>query len=153
MHQNLSSVQSPVLSVPEATVERNDSLLTGRNLWQNQTQEGWPSASTSWGLRRQKKGEKHHNTIRRISVGTGKHELITTIMSHVHNIIEKSNSHSYRSLVFMFNFLVVCLVSSLAWLPVLSLHFLLSVVRCVRCLVTSLPPLEIMVHVTNVVFL
>jgi len=32
--------------VPEETVERNDSLLTGRNLWQNQTQEGWPSAST-----------------------------------------------------------------------------------------------------------
>jgi len=47
----------------EATVERNDSLLTGRNLWQNQTQEGWLSASTSGGLRRQKRGEKHHNTI------------------------------------------------------------------------------------------
>jgi len=44
-----------------ATVERNDTLLTGRNLWQNQTQEGWPSASTSWGLRREKKGGK--NTI------------------------------------------------------------------------------------------
>ena len=77
--------------MPVVTVERNDSLLTGRNLWQNQTQEGWPSASTSWGLRRQKRGEKHHNTIRRTSVGTGKHELITTIMSHLHNIIEKSN--------------------------------------------------------------
>jgi len=25
--------------VHEANVERNDSLLTGRNLWQNQTQE------------------------------------------------------------------------------------------------------------------
>ena len=33
----------------------------------------------------EKRGEK--NTIQRISVGTGKHELITTIMSHVHNII------------------------------------------------------------------
>jgi len=25
--------------MPEATVERNNSLLTGRNLWQNQNQE------------------------------------------------------------------------------------------------------------------
>jgi len=40
--------------VHEATVERNDSLLTGRNLWQNQTREGWPSASTSWDLRGKK---------------------------------------------------------------------------------------------------
>ena len=47
LHRNLSSVQSPVLSVPVTTVERNDSLLTGRNLWQNQTQEGWPPASIS----------------------------------------------------------------------------------------------------------
>ena len=39
----------------------------------------------------EKRGEKHHNTIQRIPVGTGKHELITTIMSHVHNIMEKSN--------------------------------------------------------------
>jgi len=42
----------------EATVERNNSLLMGRNLWQNQTQEGWPSASTSWGLRGQKRGRQ-----------------------------------------------------------------------------------------------
>jgi len=40
-------------------VERNDSLLRGRKLWQNQTQEGWPSASTSWGLRGQKRGGKN----------------------------------------------------------------------------------------------
>jgi len=33
------------------TVETNNSLLTGRNLHQNQTQEEWQSASTSWGLR------------------------------------------------------------------------------------------------------
>ena len=67
--RNLSSVQSHVLSVHEATVERNDSLLTGRNLWQNQTQEEWPSASTCWGLRRQKRGDnKHRNTIQRIPV-------------------------------------------------------------------------------------
>ena len=40
----------------------------------------------------QKRGDnKHHNTIQRTPVGTGKHELITTITSHVHNIIEKSN--------------------------------------------------------------
>jgi len=38
LHRNLSMVQSPVLSVHKATVERN--------LWQKQTQEGWPSAST-----------------------------------------------------------------------------------------------------------
>jgi len=60
----------------EATVERNDSLLTGRNLWQNQTQKGWLSTSTSWGLRRQKRWDnKHRNTIQRIPVGTGKHKL------------------------------------------------------------------------------
>ena len=92
MHRNFSSVQSHVLSIPEATVERNDSLLTGRNLWQNQTQEGWPSASTNWGLRRRKRGDnKRCNTIQRIPVGTGKHKLISTIMSHVQNIIIKLN--------------------------------------------------------------
>ena len=32
------TVQSPVLSMHEVTMETNDSLLTGRNLWQNQTQ-------------------------------------------------------------------------------------------------------------------
>jgi len=83
LHRNFSSVQSPVLSVHEATVERNDSLLTGRNLHQNQNQGGRPSASTSWGLRGQKRGDnKHRNTIQRIPVGTGKHELMNTIMSH-----------------------------------------------------------------------
>jgi len=71
----------------EATVERNNSLLTGRNLQQNQTQEGWPSASTSWGLRRQERGDnKHRNTIQRIPVGTGKHKLLTTVLSPVHII-------------------------------------------------------------------
>jgi len=29
----------------------------------------------------EKRGKKQRNTLRRISVGTGKHELITTIMS------------------------------------------------------------------------
>jgi len=37
----------------EVTVERKNSLLTGRNLGQNLDQEGRPSASTSWGLRGQ----------------------------------------------------------------------------------------------------
>jgi len=74
--------------VHEATVERNDTLLTGRNLWQNQTQEGWPSASTSWNLRGQKRGDnKHHNTIQRIPVKMGKHKLITFIMPNVHIVI------------------------------------------------------------------
>jgi len=73
--------------VDEATVERN-SLLTGRNLWQNQTQKGWPSTSANWGLRRQKRGDnKHHNTIQTIPVETGKHKLMTTIMSHVHHVM------------------------------------------------------------------
>jgi len=78
LHRNFSSVQTPKL-------ERNNSLLTGRNLWQNQTQEDWPSASTSWGLRRQKRGDnKYRNTIQRIPVGTGKHKLMTTIILNVH---------------------------------------------------------------------
>jgi len=38
LHWNFSLIQSPVLSGHEATVERNDSLLTGRNLHQNQNQ-------------------------------------------------------------------------------------------------------------------
>jgi len=74
--------------MPEVTVERNDSLLRGRNLWQNQTQEGWPSASNSWGSRGQKRGDnKHRNTIQRIRVETGKHKLMTTIMPNVHKIL------------------------------------------------------------------
>ena len=91
MPRKFSLVQSPVLSVHEATVERNDSLLTERNLWQNQTQEGRPSASTSWGLRGQKRGDnKHHNTIRRIPVETEKHKLMTTIMPNALSV-RKSN--------------------------------------------------------------
>jgi len=72
----------------EKTVERNDSLLTGRNLWQNQTQEGWPSASTCWGLRGYKRGDnKQHNIIPRIPIETEKHKVMTTIMPNVHNVI------------------------------------------------------------------
>ena len=63
LHLNSSPIQSPVLSIYEATVERKNSLLTGRNFCQNQTQEGWPSASTSLGLRGQERGDnKQHNT-------------------------------------------------------------------------------------------
>ena len=88
LHRNLSSVQSPVLIFHEATVERNNSLWTGRNLWQNQTQEGWPSVSTSWGLRGQKRGDnEHRNTIERIPVETWKHKLMTTVMPNVHSVI------------------------------------------------------------------
>jgi len=50
-------IQSPVLSVHEATVERKNSLLTGRSVHQNQNQEGRPSAWTSWGLRGQERGD------------------------------------------------------------------------------------------------
>jgi len=85
LHQNFSLVLSPVMSMHEATVEKNKSLLTWRNVCQNQTQEGWPSALTSWGLTRQKRGDnKHHNIIQRIPIGTGKHKLMTTIMLCVH---------------------------------------------------------------------
>jgi len=46
-----------------ATVERKNSLLTGKNLWQNPTQEGQPSALNGWGLRGQERGDnRHHNT-------------------------------------------------------------------------------------------
>jgi len=72
--------------VPEATVERNDSLLTGRNLWQNQNQEEWPSASTSWGLRRQKRGDKkHRNTIQRIPEYLAHHEMQTKTRKTQHS--------------------------------------------------------------------
>jgi len=61
-----------MLSMHEATVEmqgRKNSLLTGRNLQQNQIQEGQPSVSTSRGLRGQDRGvKKHNNTWPRIPV-------------------------------------------------------------------------------------
>jgi len=44
-----------------------------------------PSASTSWGLRGQERGEdKHHNTRPRIPAEKEKHKLITTVMLYVH---------------------------------------------------------------------
>jgi len=80
-----------MLSMHEATEERNNSLLTGRNFWQNQTQEGWPSASTSQGLRGQKRRDnKHHNTIQRIPAETEKHKLMTTIMPNLHMSYEET---------------------------------------------------------------
>ena len=67
------------------TVDRKKSLLTGRNLWQNQTQGGRPSASTSLGLRGQERGDnKHRNTRPGIPAGKEKHKLMTTIMSHMY---------------------------------------------------------------------
>jgi len=38
-------------------------LLTGRNLWQNQTQGGWTSASTSRGLRGQERRDSKYNLV------------------------------------------------------------------------------------------
>jgi len=52
---NFTTIQSSILSMHKPTVDRKNSLLTGRNLWQNQTQEGRPSALTSWGLRGQER--------------------------------------------------------------------------------------------------
>jgi len=40
----------------KATVKTENSLLTGRNFWHNQTQGGQPSALIGWGLRGQEKG-------------------------------------------------------------------------------------------------
>ena len=41
-----------------------NSLLTGRNLQQNQTQKGRPSASTGWGFRGQERGGQQVHEIR-----------------------------------------------------------------------------------------
>ena len=69
----------------KATVERKNSLLRGRDLQQNQNQEGWPSASTDWRLRGQERGEnKHHKTRPGIPAEKEKHKLMTTLMSYIH---------------------------------------------------------------------
>jgi len=71
--------------VHKAAVERKNSLLTRRNLHQNQNQEGRPSASTSWGLRGQEIGDnKHRNTRPGIPAEKEKHKLMTTLMSYLH---------------------------------------------------------------------
>jgi len=58
----LQQMSSQGTSMIQSNSSQLESLLTGRNLWQNQTQEGWPSASTSWGLRGQERGNnKHHS--------------------------------------------------------------------------------------------
>jgi len=59
-------------------VERKNSLLTGRNLLQNK--EGRPSASTSWGLRGQKRGDNSTITPGQIPAEREKHKLMTTMM-------------------------------------------------------------------------
>jgi len=63
-------------------VERKKhSLLTGRNFHQNQNQEEWPTASTSWGLRGQKRWDnRYHNTRPAIPAEKEKHKLIPKIM-------------------------------------------------------------------------
>ncbi|KAK5609718.1 Unconventional myosin-Ib [Crenichthys baileyi] len=43
-----------------ATVERKNSLLTGRNLQQNQAQCEWPSATTDWGFERTEQRHKEN---------------------------------------------------------------------------------------------
>jgi len=71
----------------EASVERKNSFLSGRNLWQNQIQGGWPSASTSSGYRGQERGNnKHHHTKPGIPAEKEKHTLMITIMSNVHGV-------------------------------------------------------------------
>jgi len=70
--------------VHKATVKRKNSLLTGRNLWQKQTQGGRPSASTSWGLRGQERGDsRHHNTRPGTLAEKDKQKLMTTILLYV----------------------------------------------------------------------
>ena len=79
----------------DVTVGRKNSLLTRRNLWQNHTQEGRPTASTSWGLRGQERGDdKHHNTRPGTPAEKEKHKLITTIMSYVQR--EKKRTESEK---------------------------------------------------------
>jgi len=63
----------------EAMVERKNSLFTGTNLRQNQTQEGWPSAFTGLGVERTGKREQQAPQHQ-----AGKHKLMTRIMSYVH---------------------------------------------------------------------
>ena len=69
----------------EATVERNDFPFNGKKSLAEP--DSGRVAIRFDQLGSEKRGKKHHNTIQRIPVGTGKHKLITTIMSHVHNII------------------------------------------------------------------
>jgi len=38
-------------------IKKKNSLITGRNLWQNQTQEGRSSVLTGWVLRGQERGD------------------------------------------------------------------------------------------------
>ncbi|MEQ2243518.1 T-box transcription factor tbx15 [Ilyodon furcidens] len=52
--------QSLILSMHVATVERKNSLLTGRNLQQNQAQCERPSATTDWGLERTEQRHKEN---------------------------------------------------------------------------------------------
>ena len=73
------SVQSPVLSVHEATVERKK-LSFNRKKPPSEPGRA-PSASTSWGLRGQERGDnKHRNTRPEIPAGREKHKLMTTMM-------------------------------------------------------------------------
>jgi len=69
----------------KAMVERKNSLLTGRNFWPNQTEERRPTASTTWLLRGQERGDnKHNNSKSGIHSEKEKYKLMTTIMSYVH---------------------------------------------------------------------
>ncbi|KAK5619732.1 hypothetical protein CRENBAI_008211 [Crenichthys baileyi] len=56
--QTLRQKQSLILSMHVATVERKNSLLTGRNLQQNQAQCERPSATTDWRLERTEQRHK-----------------------------------------------------------------------------------------------
>ena len=83
--RNVSSIKSLILIMHDATVERKNSLLTRRNLWQSQTERGRPSASTSRGLRGQERGDNRHHISRPWTPAEEeKHQLKTPIMSYVH---------------------------------------------------------------------
>ena len=77
----MSSVQSPVLSVPVATVERKKLPFNRKKPLAEPDSGRVAIRLDQLGFEKtEKRGNK--NTIRRISVGTGKHELITTITIH-----------------------------------------------------------------------
>ena len=75
----------PCPEYARGSCEKKKLPLTREKFWQNQTQEGWPSALTSWCFREQEWGDnKHHNTRPRIPAEKEKHKLMTTIMLFVH---------------------------------------------------------------------
>ncbi|MEQ2249654.1 hypothetical protein ILYODFUR_031539 [Ilyodon furcidens] len=76
-----------------ATVERKNSLLTGRNLQQNQAQCEWPSATTDWGSSKVKCEIAYNphpllNHIKSMSLGQG--------LEHIYQVACRSINSLWR---------------------------------------------------------